>query len=146
MRAKKEKKKEEAARKEIEEGKESVFVRYDFSGQVVVYLLKGGEEDLPPCSVKLFGKGNKIYSFEWMKEQCGIPFELEDADRISFSGGRNHSLCFNNAGNATIVKGNEILIRDKKYFLNYGEKILLIFSNGEVEIELHYKNIKPSER
>ena len=46
----------------------------------------------------------------------------------------------------TIVKGNQILKRERKYSLCYGEKILLIFNNGGTEIELHYKNMKPSER
>lgn len=46
----------------------------------------------------------------------------------------------------TIVKENQILKRERKYSLYYGEKILLIFNNGGTEIELHYKNMKPSER
>lgn len=55
-------------------------------------------------------------------------------------------LCLRNSGCATIVKENEILGRGKKYFLHYGEKVLLIFNDGGTEIELHFKNIKPKER
>ena len=54
--------------------------------------------------------------------------------------------CVSNSGYATIVKENQILKRERKYSLYYGEKILLIFNNGGTEIELHYKNMKPSER
>ena len=59
---------------------------------------------------------------------------------------KENMLCLRNSGCATIVKENEILGRGKKYFLHYGEKVLLIFNDGGTEIELHFKNIKPKER
>lgn len=120
---------------------------YDFSGQLAVYVLKGeDEEDLPPCRIKLFGSTKKNMTFDWIKDRCKIRCKLNDADKIRFSGGKGHTLCFKNHGYATIVKGSEILKREKKYALHYGEKILLIFNHGGTEIELHYKNIKPGER
>lgn len=124
-----------------------VVTKYDYSGQVTVYLLKGEqEEDLPPCSVRLFGRPQKSITFDQVKEQCGIHYGLADADKIRFSGGKEHSLCFRNSGTATVMKENQILKREKKYSLYYGEKLLLIFNDGGTEIELHYKNIKPGER
>lgn len=118
----------------------------DFSGQITVYLLKGEMEDIPPLSIKLFGIKSRSISFAWIKEQCGISCQLRDAEKVWFCGGKDHTLCFKNCGNATIFKGSSILARNKKYSLYYGEKILLIFNNGEFELELHYKNMKPSER
>lgn len=124
-----------------------MVTKYDYSGQVTVYLLKGEqEEDLPPCSIRLFGRPQKSITFDQMKAQCGIHYGLEDADKIRFSGGKEHSLCFRNSGTATVMKENRILEREKKYFLYYGEKLLLVFNDGGTEIELHYKNIKPGER
>lgn len=119
-------------------------IGHDFSGQISVYLLKGGEA--APCSIRLFGRKRRYISFDWVKEVCGIRESLKDADKIRFFGGKNHALCLKNTGCATIVQGREILLQDKKYELNYGEKILLIFNDGAVEIELHYKNSKPNER
>ena len=131
----------------IEPSEPPVVPKYDFSGQLAVYLLKGErEDDIPPCSIKLFGKSRKSISFDWLKDRCGIDYKLSDADKIRFTGGKDHTLCFKNNGYATIVKGNQILKRERKYSLCYGEKILLIFNNGGTEIELHYKNMKPSER
>ncbi|MFQ9531926.1 hypothetical protein [Roseburia intestinalis] len=110
-------------------------------------MLKGEQEDdVAPCSIKLFGKSRKSISFDWIKDRCGIDYKLSDADKIRFTGGKDHALCFKNSGYATIVKENQILKRERKYSLYYGEKILLIFNNGGTEIELHYKNMKPSER
>ena len=131
----------------IEPSEPPVLPKYDFSGQLSVYLLKGEQEDdIPPCSIKLFGKSRKSISFDWIKDRCGIDYKLSDADKIRFTGGEDHALCFKNTGYATIVKENQILKRERKYSLYYGEKILLIFNNGGTEIELHYKNMKPSER
>ena len=124
-----------------------ILPKYDFSGQITIYLLKGErEEDISPCSIKLFGRSRKNITFEWIKDRCGIEYQLADADQIRFSGGKDHALCFKNNGYATIVKENQILKREKKYSLYYGEKILLIFNSGGTELELYYKNIKPSER
>ena len=131
----------------VEKSEHSVLSRYDFSGQLAVYLLKGEQEDdIPPGSIKLFGESRKSISFDWVKDRCGIDYKLSDADKIRFTGGKDHTLCFKNTGYATIVKEKQILKRERKYSLYYGEKILLIFNNGGTEIELHYKNMKPSER
>ena len=131
----------------IEKSEPPVLPKYDFSGQLAVYLLKGEQEDdVAPCSIKLFGKSRKSISFDWIKDRCGIDYKLSDADKIRFTGGKDHALCFKNSGYATIVKENQILKRERKYSLYFGEKILLIFNNGGTEIELHYKNMKPSER
>lgn len=75
-----------------------------------------------------------------------MDMELEDADKILFSGGIDHTLCVRNNGGATVMQGTEILLREKKYALSYNDKLLLIFNKGETEIEIHYKNMKPSER
>lgn len=131
----------------IKQPETPVIPKYDFSGQIAVYLLKGEcEEDIPPCSIKLFGRSRKSITFDWIKDRCGIRYKLTDAEKIRFFGGKDHALCFKNNGYATIVKENQILKRERKYELFYGEKILLIFNNGGTEIELHYKNMKPSER
>ena len=131
----------------VKHSEPSFVPKHDFSGQLAVYLLKGEtEEDIPPCRIKLFGRSRKSITFDWIKDRCELRYKLEDADKIRFWGGGDHALCFQNVGYATIVKDNKILKREQKYSLYYGEKLLLIFNHGGTEIELHYKNIKPSER
>ncbi len=145
---KKQKKKPEEGAKEPEiQPEPPAITRYDFSGQLKIYLLKGEtQEDLAPCSVKLFGLSQKSFSFDWIKDCCGISYYLTGAGRIKFTGGKDHALCIRNDGDATIIKDSQVLNRGKKYALYYGEKVLLIFNDGGTEMELHYKNMKPSER
>lgn len=139
-------KKKRLREEEKKKSEPAVFFGYEFSGQITLYLLKGGQEDLPPCSIKLFGSEKKSFSFRWVMEQCGMTSDLQGADKIKFTGGPDHALCLKNIGSATIMKGSQMLTGEKKYFLRYGEKILLVFHNGDVELELHYKNMRQSER
>ena len=114
----------------------------------MVYILKTpDEQDIPPASINLFAReSSEPFSFDWVRARCGIGYKLRDADKLTFSGGENHALCVRNKGDVTAVRDREILLRDKKYILNYDDKLFLIFNDGEIEIELHYKNMKPSER
>lgn len=124
------------------------ILNYEFSGKVVVYVIKTADEmDIPPASINLYARGSRTpFSFEWIRSRCHIELNLPGADKIEFSGGANHTLCVRNSGDATAMQGKDILLRDKKYTLSYNDKVLLIFNNGETEIEVHYKSMKPSER
>ena len=75
-----------------------------------------------------------------------MDIRLKDADMVLFLCGSEHTLCVRNRGNVTVVCGKEILLQNKKYILHYNEKLLMIFNDGEIEMEVHYKNMKPSER
>lgn len=123
-------------------------MKHDFSGKLAIYVIKTQDEaDIPPSSINLYARGNKEpFSFQWVKTKCRLDMELEDADKILFSGGADYTLCVRNNGSTTVMQGTEILLRGKKYTLRYNDKLLLIFNNGETEIEVHYKNMKPSER
>ncbi len=122
--------------------------RYDFSGQLVVYLLKNpAGEDMPPASVNLYlRESRQSFNFAWVWDKCHMDMPLKDADKLQFWGGAEHTLCVKNQGDVTVACGKEILLRNKKRILHYNEKLLLIFNDGETEMEVHYKNIKPSER
>lgn len=122
--------------------------RHDFSGKLVVYLLKApGEADMPPASINLYRReGREPFSFQWVREKCHMELPLEDADKLQFFGGPDHTLCVRNHGKVTVMSGQEILLQNRKYTLHYGEKLLLVFDGGETELEIHYKNMKPSER
>lgn len=123
-------------------------MKHDFSGKLVIYVIKTKDEvDIPPASVNLYARESREpFNLDWVKNKCQLEIELEDADKILFSGGVDHTLCVRNNGKATVMQGSEILLRGKKYSLSYNDKLLLIFHNNETEIEIHYKNMKPSER
>ena len=107
----------------IEKSEPPVLPKYDFSGQLAVYLLKGEQEDdVAPYSIKLFGKSRKSISFDWIKDRCGIDYKLSDADKIRFTGGKDHALCFKNSGYATIVKENQILKRERSILYTMEKK------------------------
>lgn len=139
---------------EISEGEDAgtshfdEILKHDFSGKLAIYVIKTKDEaDIPPASVNLYARESREpFNLEWVKNKCRLDIELEDADKILFSGGTDHTLCVRNNGNATVMQGSEILLRGKKYSLSYNDKLLLIFNNNETEIEIHYKNMKPSER
>lgn len=142
------KKNESSGDKETGQSHLNEILRHDFSGKLVVYVLKNPDEtDIPPASINLFARESRDpFSFDWVRARCGIGYRLRDADKLTFSGGEDHTLCIRNRGDVTAVRGREILLRDKKYVLNYNDKLFLIFNDGEIEIEIHYKNMKPSER
>jgi len=143
----KKKTKESPQDTQVSQGIGEIF-KYDFSGEIVVYVLKNtGGDDVPPACVNLYKiEGRKPFSLEWVRDKCHMDIKLKDADKILFFGGENHTLCIKNNGDATLFNGKDILLRSKKYTLNYNEKLLMIFNDGEIELEIHYKNIKPSER
>lgn len=124
------------------------ILKYDFSGEIVIYVLKGvGGEDVPPASINLYKRESKEpFSFAWIKDKCRIDTKLTDADKVIFFGGKDNTLCVRNCGDVTLFDGKDLLLRNKKYTLNYNEKLLAIFNDGEIELEIYYKNIKPSER
>lgn len=102
---------------------------------------------MPPARVNLYSRETREpFSFEWVKEKCHIDMLLTDAHKIQFQGGAEHTLCVKNKGDVTVVCEKEILLRNRKCILHYNEKLLLVFNGGDVELEIHYKNMKPSER
>ena len=46
----------------------------------------------------------------------------------------------------TVMRGMEILKKGIGYPVNYNEKITATMEDGVTELEIHYKNLKPSER
>ncbi len=122
--------------------------KYDFSGQLVIYMLKNPMgEDMPPVSVNLYLRESRDpFSFAWVSDKCHMDIPLKDADKVQFQGGPGHTLCVKVRGDVTVSCGREILLQNRKHLLHYNEKLLLIFNDGEIEMEVHYKNMKPSER
>ncbi len=110
-------------------------------------MKKPEEEDIPPVSVNLYlRESREPFTFAWVRDKCHMDIPLKDAEKIQFQGGAEHTLCVKNKGDVTVIYGKEILRQNRKCILHYNEKFLLIFNDGEIEMEVHYKNMKPSER
>lgn len=119
-----------------------------FYGKLVVYVIQTKEEiDYPPASINLFGRCNRsVITLEWLLDTCNLPLFLKGADQITFIPGKEKNLVVQNKGKASALKGKELLLKGKTYPMYYHEKITFLFEEEGTEIEVHYKDLKPSER
>ena len=109
----------------IEPSEPPVLPKYDFSGQLSVYLLKGEQEDdIPPCNIKLFGKSRKVYPLTGLKTAAGLITNYRTRIKSGLPVGKTMRCVSKIPGTATIVKENQILkngrenipyIMEKKY-------------------------------
>lgn len=123
--------------------------QYAPSGLLLVYILKysAGKDDMFPATVNLFIWGSREpFSFAWIKDKCHIDIFLRDADKIWFRGGPEHTLCVKSRGDVAAVCGKKLLLYNVDYLLHYNDKLLLIFNDGEIRLEVHYKEVGYSER
>lgn len=120
----------------------------DFCGKLVVYVIHNHEGiDYPPESINLFARCNRdMITLEWILDVCSLPLQLKGADKIIMKPGDDRSIIIKNAGKASALKNREFLIKGHSYHLYYQEKVTFIFDEEDTEIEVHYKDLKPSER
>ena len=119
-----------------------------FYGKLVVYVIQNKEGiDYPPSSINLFARCNRsVITLEWLLDTCGLSLSLKGADQITFKPGKEKNLVVQNKGRASVLKGKELLLKGKAYPMYYHEKITFLFEEEGAEIEVHYKDLKPSER
>lgn len=132
----------------IEVPVESKKKKYRFEGKINLYVLKTRDEaDIPPQSINLYSRYSKDeLTLQWILEACNIQVSVKEAEKVVFKPGNKSALLVRNCGNATIVKGRELLLKSQQYPLHFGEKITILFEEEEMEMEIHYKNLKPNER
>lgn len=127
---------------------EPIVSRYEFSGRLNFYITQTPDDsDIPPQTYNLY----RIYSkaeitLAKILEDCGIKVLFEGADKISFVPGTNKSLVITNHSDCSILKGRELLIKRHSYPIYFDEKLYITFEDEKSEMELHYKNVKPSDR
>lgn len=132
----------------IEVPVESKKKRYYFEGKINLYILKTKEEqDIPPQSINLYSKYSRDeITLQWILKTCNIRLPLMEAEKIIFKPGNKRALLVRNTSDATILKGRELLLKSQQYPIHFDEKITILFEEEEVELEIHYKNLKPNER
>ena len=122
--------------------------KYYFEGKINLYVLKTrDEEDIPPQSINLYSRYSKDeITLQWILETCKIQMSIKDAEKIIFKPGNKSALLVRNCSNATIIKGRELLLKSQQYPIHFDEKITILFEEEDIEMEIHYKNLKPNER
>lgn len=146
------KKRAEGRKKIISESrmlpKETGMNGNDFCGKLVVYVVHNHEGiDYPPESINLFARCNReVITLEWVLDVCNLPLQLKGADKIIMKPGDDRSIIIRNTGKASALKNREVLIKGHSYHWYYQEKVTFIFDEDDTEIEVHYKDLKPSER
>ena len=78
---------------------------------------------------------------------CEVKLGKVGEEGIVFYPGSDHSVIVTDQSeHCTVLKKMEILKKGTGYPVYYNEKITITFEDGITEMEVHYKNLKPSEK
>ena len=102
---------------------------------------------MPPQTYRLFGHNSKRMTLEQILSSCKIKLGKIGAEDIIFYPGPDHSvIVMDQSERCTALRGMEILKKGMGYPIFYGDKVTITFEDEATEMEIHYKNLKPSER
>lgn len=130
------------------EGKKEEIKGCDYNGKLNMYVIRTPTgKDIPPQTYRLFGRQNIRITLSQVLNSCGIRLEKIGAEEIIFYPGQERSLIvMDQSEKCTVLRGTEILKKGMGYPVYYHEKITVIFDDEATEMEIHYKNLKPSEQ
>lgn len=119
-----------------------------YSGKLNLYVVKTGDgRDVPPQTYRLFGRQSGRMTLDQILTSCGIKFGKIGAADITIYPGPDHSIIImDQSERCTVLRGTEILKKGMGYPAYYNEKLTVAFEDEATEMEIHYKNLKPSER
>lgn len=119
-----------------------------YSGKMNMYVVRTADgRDIPPQTYRLFGRNSGRMTLNQILTSCKIKFGKIGAEDIILYPGPEHSVIFmDQSERCTVLRGTEILKKGMGYPVFYGEKVTVTFEDEATEMELHYKNLKPSER
>lgn len=118
-----------------------------YTGKLNLYVVRTGDgRDVAPQTYRLFGHSSERMTLERILTSCKIRFEKMGAEDIIFYPGQDRSLIvMDQSEHCTALRGTEILKKGMGYPVFYGDKITIIFEDEATEMEIHYRNLKPSE-
>lgn len=119
-----------------------------YTGKLNLYVVQTPSgQDIPPQTYRLFGKQSRKITLNQVLSSCGIRFGKIGAEEISFYPGADRSLIvMDQSERCTVLRGMEILKKGIGYPVYYNGKLTITFEDGTTEMEVHYKNLKPSEQ
>lgn len=119
-----------------------------FTGKLNIYVLQTpGGDDIPPLAYRLFGRQAMRIPLSKILDSCNIKLGKIGEENIIFCAGPDKALiAMDQSENCTMLRGTEILKKGVGYPVHYNGKLTVIFEDGITEVEIHYKNIKPSEQ
>lgn len=119
-----------------------------YSGKLNLYVVKTADErDIPPQVCRLFGRAAGPMTLDRVLASCGIKFGKIGAGDITLYPGPDHSVIIvDQSERCTVLRGTEILKKGMGHPVYYNEKLTIAFEDEATEMEIHYKNLKPSER
>lgn len=119
-----------------------------YMGKFNLYVVKTKDDrDVPPQTYMLFGRTNGRMDLNKILTACGIRFGKIGAEDIIFYPGPDSSIIImDQSERCTVMRGSEILKKGMGYPAFFGEKLTVTFEDEMTEMEIHYKNLKPSEK
>lgn len=119
-----------------------------YTGKFNLYVVRTADgRDVPPQTYRLFGQNSKRMTLEQVLSSCKIKLGKIGAEDIIFYPGPDHSvIVMDQSECCTALRGMEILKKGMGYPIFYGDKVTVTFEDEATEMELHYKNLRPSER
>jgi len=119
-----------------------------YTGKLNLYVVQTQNgRDIAPQTIRLFGRKSGRITLEWILNSCGIKFGSVGAGDIAFYPGPEKAIVvMDQSEQCTVMRGMEILKKGIGYPVYYNEKLTVTMEDGITELEIHYKNLKPSER
>ncbi len=119
-----------------------------FCGRLSMYVVRTRDgRDIPPQTYRLFGRGDGRLTLDRILTDCGIRFGKIGAEDIILYPGPDHNMILmDQSERCTVMRGSEIMKKGMGYPVSYHEKVTVTFEDEMTEMEIHYKNLKPSER
>lgn len=119
-----------------------------YSGKLNMYVVRNENgRDIPPQTYRLFGRRGGRMTLNQVLATCGIKFgKIGAEDIILYPGPEQSLIVMDQSEGCTMLRGTEILKKGMGYPVFYNEKLTVTFEDEATEMEIHYKNLKPSER
>lgn len=119
-----------------------------YSGKFSIYVVRTADgRDVPPQTYQLFGRNSGRMTLGQILTSCKIKLgRIGEEDIIIYPGPDHSVIIMDQSERCTVLRGMEILKKGMGYPVFYNEKITITFEDESTEMEIHYKNLKPSER
>lgn len=119
-----------------------------YSGKFNMYVVRTADgRDVPPQTYTLFGRNSGRMTLGQVLASSKIKLgKVGEEDIIIYPGPDHSVIIMDQSERCTVLRGMEILKKGMGYPVFYNEKITITFEDESTEMEIHYKNLMPSER